>query len=151
MIAFSGPCWRAVPAGRAHRSLDGTVRAGRYNRPGERALYVSGSREGVAAAMARYPDAPRTVIRLTVEAAQVVDLRDAVTCSVLGIAAERLTEDWMAALDRGEEPASWTVADRVREAGADGLIERSRHAPAAFHLVLFRWNEAGAPRVAVAG
>ena len=56
----------------------------------------------------------------------------------------------MAALDRGEEPPSWTVSDRARAIGAAGLIDPSRRAPGAWHLVLFRWNEAGAATVALA-
>ena len=131
--------------------LDGTVLAGRYNRVGECALYMSSSPEGVAAAMARYGPAARTIVRLEVAAARLVDLRDATACAALGIDPSRAQEDWVAALDRGEEPASWPVADRARTIGADGLIDGSRRAPAAWHLVLFRWNAPGAARVGVIG
>ncbi len=147
---YAGPCWRALAAGREARVLDGTGRAGRYNRPDERTLYMSGSPEGVAAAMARYGEADRTLVRLDVAAEGLVDLRDAVACAALGIDPARAKEDWIAALDRGEEPASWALADRARAIGATGLIDGSRRAPGAWHLVLFRWNEGGAT-VQVAG
>lgn len=147
LTGLAGGCWRAVPAGREAAVLDGTIRAGRYNRPGERTLYMSGSPGGVAAAMARYGRAPRTVVKLVVAADRLVDLRDAAACAALGIDASRVKEDWIAALDRGEEPASWATADRARDMGAQGLIDGSRRAPGAWHLVLFRWNEAGAARV----
>ena len=112
---------------------------------------MSGSAAGVIAAMTRYGDAARTVIRLEVEAEGLVDLRDPAGCAVLGIDPAGSEEDWIAALDRGEEPASWAVADRARAIGATGMIEASRRAPAKWHLVLFRWNEQGGARVDDAG
>lgn len=148
---YAGPCWRAVPTGREAGVLDGTHRAGRYNRPGQRTLYMSGSPEGVAAAMTRYGEARRTLIRLEVTAECLVDLRDAAACAVLGIDRARVKEDWIAALGRGEEPASWAASDRVRMIGATGLIDASRRAPGEWHLALFRWNEAGGAVVKVIG
>ena len=150
MIAFAGPCWRAVVAGHEGGVLEGTVRAGRDNRAGERTLYVSGSPEGVAAAMARYRDAPRTAVPLVVVADDLIDLRDVGACAAHGIDPTRAKEDWNAALDRGEEPPSWRIADQLRATGADGLIDGSRRAPGEAHIVLFRWNRPGAPTVTVA-
>lgn len=149
LIDYAGPCWRAVAVGREAAVLDGAVRAGRYNRPGERTLYMSGSPESVAAAMARYGDAPRALVGLTVEATGLLDLRDRAACAVLGIDPARAKEDWIAALDRDEVPASWTVSNRARAVGAKGLIDRSRRAPGLWHLVLFRWNEPDGARVEV--
>lgn len=146
---FAGPCWRAVAAGGEVGVLDGTVRAGRYNRPGERTLYMSASPAGVAAAMARYGEADRALVRLTVEAEGLVDLRDADACAALAINPGLAKQDWIGACDRGETPTSWVVADRARLEGAAGLIDGSRHAPGQWHLVLFAWNRPGAPRVAV--
>ena len=149
LVGFAGRCWRAVPAGHEAHVLDGTVRVGRYNRPAERTLYLSGSPAGVAAAMTRYGDATRTMVPLQVVAARLVDLRDADACARLGIDVARVGEDWMAALDRGDVPASWTAADRVRAIAADGVIDGSRRLPGAWHLVLFRWNVAGGPYVSI--
>ena len=130
--------------------LDGTIRPGRYNRPGQRTLYMSGSPTGVAAAMARYGDAARTLVRLEVEAGRLVDLRDSAACALLAIDPARAKEDWLAALERGEEPASWRVSDRARAIGAVGMIDGSRRAPEEWHLVLFVWNVAGGAHVSVA-
>ena len=138
---YAGPCWRAVAMGAEGRVLDGTVRAGRYNRPGERTLYMSSSPEGVAAAMARYGEADRALMRLMVEADRLVDLRDRVACAALEIDPAAAKQDWIAALDRGETPPSWRVADRARAVGAAGLIDRSRRAPGQWHLVLFGWGD----------
>lgn len=141
----AGRFWRAVPAGGGEAGvLDGTVRAGRYNRPGQRTLYMSASREGVAAAMVRYGPAERTLMALDVEADRLIDLRDAQACAAHGIDAGRVKEDWIAALDRGEVPASWPVADRARGVGAAGLIDVSSRAPWTWHLVLFGWGGDGA-------
>ena len=39
------------------------------------------------------------------------------------------------------------AGDWIEAQGADGLIDPSRKAPGLWHLVLFRWNVAGAPVV----
>lgn len=140
---YAGPCWRAVMAGQEATVLDGTTKAGRYNRAGERTLYMSGSPAGVAAAMARYGEADRLLVRLDVVAERLVDLRDGAMCVVLGIDPGRVKEDWIAALDRGDEPPSWRVSDRARGLGAIGLIDASRRAPGEWHLILFEWNDGG--------
>ena len=144
MADWAGPCWRAVAAGVEAGFLDGTVRAGRYNRPGQRTLYASGSPAGARAAMARYGDAARTLVQLEVAASGLLDLRTARDDERMAAAT-----DWQAALRDGRTPPSWTVADAARAAGAVGLIEASRHVPALCHLVLFEWNGAGGPTVTV--
>lgn len=149
-VSVRGFCWRAVAAGQEAHALDGTIRTGRYNRPGERTLYMSGSPDGVTAAMARYGDAARTLLRLRIEATSLVDLRNAAACAALRVDPSRAKEDWLAAIERGEEPASWPASDRARAIGAAGLIDASRRAPGAWHLVLFRWNVSSAPHVEVA-
>lgn len=152
LVGFTGLCWRAVAAGQDARVLHGTVKAGRYNRPGERTLYMSSSPAGVAAAMARYGDAERALVRLMVAVdRRLVDLRDLVACAHLSIDPARVKEDWIAALNRGEEPASWAAADQARTIGAMGLIDASRRAPGEWHLVLFGWHEGAGARVTVAG
>jgi RES domain-containing protein len=147
--SYVGTCWRAVLLGDEGRVLDGTERAGRYNRLGQRTLYMSGSQTGVAAAMARYGDVARTLFRLHVEAEPLVDLRDPDACAALMIDPSCAKEDWIAALDRDEEPSSWLVADQVRSTGAIGLIDGSRRAPGEWHLVLFDWNKTGKALVTV--
>ena len=151
LVPYAGPCWRAIAVGQEAQVLDGSDRAARYNRPGERALYMSGSAVGVAAAMARYGDAERVLVRLDVTAGRLLDVRDAAACRVLGVDATLTKVDWLAALERGEEPPSWRVSDRARAVGAQGLIERSRRTPTEWHLVLFRWNEQDGGAVRVAG
>lgn len=149
LISLRSRCWRAVPAGAERAALAGTTKPGRYNRSGERALYMSGSPEGVAAAMRRYGAASRALVPLDVAAERLADLRGAAVCAALGIDQSATRSDWLAALRDGKEPTSWQIADAVRAGGAMGLIEASRHLPDAWHLVLFRWNEPGGARVKV--
>ncbi len=90
------------------------------------------------------------VLGLAVTASGLLDLRDLAACASLGINVARAKEDWIAALDRGEEPPSWRVAEMAQAVGAVGLIDGSRRVPGEWHLVLFRWNEAGGATVTIA-
>ena len=54
---------------------------------------------------------------------------------------------WQEVVAAGETPRSWIVRDRLVGLGANGLIDPSRKSPGLWHLVLFRWNDAGAPTV----
>lgn len=146
-VRLTGLCWRAVPTGGEQVALRGSIHSGRYNRPGQPTLYMSASPEGVAAAMARYGEAERTLVPLRVAAERLIDLRCAAASDILGIDVARAREDWLFATERGMEAPSWAVSDQARAIGADGLIDRSRHAPGEWHLVLFRWNEGLGPMV----
>ena len=139
-VRVRGVCWRAVARGREGSALEGTAGAGRYNRPSERALYMSGSRAGVVAAVARYGAVERVLVRVAVDADGLLDLRDKAACANFGIDPAQAAEDWVTARERGEEPPSWAVADQVRATGAAGLVDPSRRAPELWHLVLFRWT-----------
>ena len=99
--------------------------------------------------MVRYGEAARAVVRLEVAAERLIDLRDAVACAALGIDTAETAKDWLAALARSEEPASWSASDRARMLGAQGLVDGSRHAPGAWHLVMFGWNDPGGARVSI--
>ena len=148
-VAIDGPCWRAVPAGTDGAVLAGTIQPGRWNRPGERTLYMSGSPAGVIAAMTRYGEGPRTIVPLTVSANRLVDLRDPAHLAAMAFAPEMAATDWRAALASGGVPPSWPISDFIRGSGAVGLIDPSRRLPGAWHLVLFRWNVPGAPVVTI--
>jgi RES domain-containing protein len=111
---------------------------------------MSGSPAGVAAAIVRYGEAERSLVGLDVVAERLIDLRDHGMCAELGIDPGRTKEDWIAALDRGEEPASWAISDRARRLGAVGLIDESRRAPREWHLVLFEWDGGAGAKVSIA-
>jgi hypothetical protein len=94
---------------------------------------------------------PRVVIPLLVGPAFVVDQHDEDVCKQLGIQRDLSNAPWRPALAVGQEPPSWRNADAARQAGADGIIDRSRMIPGGWHLNLFRWNDLGGPAVSVCG
>ncbi|MBN9077079.1 MAG: RES family NAD+ phosphorylase [Rhizobiales bacterium] len=127
---------------------------GRYHRPGQTTLYMSPKLEWAMIAVSGYireDGRPRVVVPLLVGEAHVLDQHDEEACRLLGIDRELSNAQWRPALDAGLEPPSWRNADVAREAGADGIIDRSRMIPGGWHVNLFRWNELGGPSVVVAG
>jgi RES domain-containing protein len=142
--------YRAVDPRHRALALDGSRVAGRYSSPTQPALYLSASPEGVEAAMIAHRTAdspPRQVLAFEVEADCIFDLRNHRRCSAVGIDPADAQAPWQDTVAQGREPPSWRVANRLRDLGAHGLIDPSRKAPGLWHLVLFRWNAYGAPRV----
>ena len=127
---------------------------GRYHGPGQHALYMTPKAEWarlVADWYGKRDGYVRVLFPLMLDEAQVLDLGDVAACARLGIDPVRANLSWRGALKVGERPPSWEVADTVRSYGADGLSDRSRMFPGAWHVTLFRWNEPGAPSVEVVG
>ncbi len=147
---ISGTFFRAVDAAHADVALAGSRRAGRYSAPDQPTLYLSASRDGVAAAMIAHGGeaAPmRAVLGFKVMATDIFDLRDgAAIVTVRGAAGDPFA-GWQEPAARGNEPPSWRVRGWIEAQGANGLIDPSRQAPGLWHLVLFRWNVPGAPTV----
>ena len=146
----SGTFFRAVAHDRVAAALAGSHGAGRYAAPHQPTLYLSASREGVAAAMVAHgglSDDTRTVRAFRVEARAIFDLRDdAALARVRGEACEPFGP-WQQQAASGSEPPSWRARKWIEAQGANGLIDPSRQVPGLWHLVLFRWNMPGAPRV----
>lgn len=152
-------------AGRFHRSVradreDSVLApptpdsAGRYHRPGQRALYVTPEPDWAVIAIGRYmfeDGQARVVVPLDISEAWVVDQHDVETCVMLGINADRSNLPWRLSFEQGRDPPSWRNADRARAAGADGIVDRSRGILGGWHVALFRWNEAYGPQVRIAG
>lgn len=93
----------------------------------------------------------RVIFPLLVSQAHVFDLRDKEACLRLGLDREQANVSWRKVLAAGGRPPSWDVADAARGVGADGLIDRSRLRPGAWHVTLFRWNGLNGPRVQLDG
>lgn len=127
---------------------------GRYHAAGQPALYISPRREWAARAgdfNTRADGAPRIVVALALQPAFVFDQHDEAACAALGIDREQSNSSWRESLAEGRRPPSWDTADAVRAIGADGLIDRSRQIAGGWHVVLFRWNQLGGPRISVVG
>ncbi len=145
-----GIFYRSVLAADLDRALDGSIQPGRYSRANQKTLYLSASREGVAAALmahARPGDPERRVVAVKVAADLIFDLHDDLACRQADIDRDQAFADWQRLVAEGQTPPSWAVADRVRALGANGLIDPSRHAPGLWHMVLFRWNVPGGAKV----
>lgn len=150
MIEVNGTFFRAVDPAHIGTAFAGSRAAGRYNAAEQRTLYLSASREGVAAALIKHSspgDRERAIVAARVTASDILDLRDARSCREYGIDPEDAFGDWHAELGKGARPASWSVRDRAERLGAQGLIDPSRKRPGLWHLTLFKWNEPGAPTV----
>ena len=147
-----GIFYRAVDPAFADRALTGSSSVGRYSWPAAPALYLSASREGVAAAMIAHRDerSPQlSVLAVEVEATRIADLRDHAELARLGIDPADAAAEWQAAAAAGRTPPSWRVRSALETQGAHGLIDPSRRRPGLWHLTLFAWNRPGAPTVSL--
>ena len=156
LLEMNGQFYRTVSVNQTDQVLapPSLQSAGRYHRHGQKALYMSPSLDWARRAVSGYmreDNKPRFGFTLDLRGAQVVDQRSLSVCRDIGIDREMSKRPWRQALQEGREPDSWQVSDRVRELGADGLIDVSRHIPNGWHLVLFRWNENDGPQVRVTG
>ena len=142
--------WRVLFADENERALE-SARApeGRFHRSGQVALYASLSQAGAWGAVEPYRragDRERVAVPLIVRAT-VADATDRAAAARLGVNSADCEVDWRAQRLAGVRPESWRASDRVRAAGLDGLLYRSRRQPERRHLVLFRWNQPGAARL----
>jgi RES domain-containing protein len=156
LASIEGRFYRITRADRAHLVLEPPrpVDCGRYHAPGQTALYMSATAEWARVAVSGYmreDGLARMVFPLLVAKANVLDLRDEEACLRLGLDRELANVSWRKTLAASGRPPSWDVADAVRRTNADGLIDRSRLRPGAWHVTLFRWNALGGPRVQLDG
>ena len=146
----SGSFYRAVDPAHRAAALAGSRSAGRYSTSDLPTLYLSASRDGVAAAMIAHTGARSpTLDVLTVEvtADRIVDLRAHEALRSLGIDPADASSEWQGIVAAGGSPPSWRVRETLERRGAHGLIDPSRRRPDLWHLVLFRWNRPGTPSV----
>jgi RES domain-containing protein len=138
--------WRIVSPRWHHAPLsgDGAARhGGRWNRPGVPALYMS---ETLETAVAEYQQElgvrPGTFVVYEVAGARAADLIDGRAARL-----EEILGPWkeLAFVQRAE-PATWRMADDLRYRFDGVRVPSARHA-GGVNLVLWRWNEAGGPRV----
>ena len=153
--AVDGIFFRIVFATDADDGLAGArAPEGRFHHAGEAALYLSPTVAWAKRAIAPYrtvTDPPRVAVPLRIERAVVVDLRDTAACAARGIDPADAAKPWQPQRRNAQPADSWRVADAVRVSGVDGMICPARSSAGRWHIVLFRWNAAGAARVSVAG
>lgn len=141
---LAGRWFRLLTPRWAHAPLSGdgaAITGGRLNRPRQRALYLS---EDLRTAWAEYQQAaylprPGTIAVYEVQAVRVADLDDPAVAAEFGIGEEDLRCVWrqLWRIER-REPPTWSLADRLITAGAQGALYRSVVHPAGRNLVLWQ-------------
>ncbi len=121
---------------------------GRWNRPGQKALYLADSH---ATAIAEFHQAyvfPGTLIAADIVSDAIVDLTDGRGGAIDEHVQDAVDAHWLriAQID-GETPPSWEIADEWMTAGADGALVPSSQNRGGTNLVLWRWGEDGGAEV----
>ena len=150
---LDGRFWRILSPRWAHDPLSGAGAArhgGRWNRPGQPALYLS---QELDTATAEYQQEvgtrPGTFVAYEVAAATLYDLTSADGAIALGLSPADLVAPWKEiAFVKHREPPGWIIADRLAKVG-DGLLVPSVQRPGGVNLVLWRWNGEAGPTVTV--
>lgn len=140
------PRWASEPLSGASAAKCG----GRWNAPGQPALYLS---EDHATAFAEYMqdlDRPGLFTPYHVEANHIVDLCDSSVRAELDVAEATILGAWktLARIEK-QRPPTWTIAANLLAIGADGVRVPSAQQVRGVSLVLWRWNTNDAARVAV--
>jgi RES domain-containing protein len=155
LTPLSGRFYRIVLRDDLARLLNGAKSPeGRFHHHGQSALYLSPTPEAAGHAVAPYlraGDGPRVVAPLRLTGARICDLRVAATRTTLGLAGHEADVPWLPEREAGLPTTTWIASDAARAQGADGMIYTARSAPARWHLVLFRWNVAGAAHLTADG
>lgn len=81
------------------------------------------------------------IVKVSVVAEKIFDLRNADALLATGIDINDAIAPWQETEKAGGIPSSWQVRARLESLGMNGLIDPSRKAPGLWHLVLFSWNE----------
>lgn len=137
------PRWAFAPD-----SGDGAAATGgRFNRTGLPALYTSCRFETAwleAQQGFTLKPAPLTICAYEVDCKDLADLTDPAVCVELGVRAADLACAWMDFRDRGVDPPTWTLADRLIAGGVSGIRVRSFAAGADpgrdTNVIFWRWS-----------
>lgn len=141
--SLDGLFYRIVTQDRAAQALSPAISPeGRFHHSAQPTLYVSSRPDWAEHAIAAYvrdSDPPRVICELHLTAAKVLDLRDPAHCTAAHIDPTLAAIPWLPQRAQGLPASTWTVSDRARALGADGMIYTARSEPTRWHLVLFRW------------
>jgi len=137
-------CYRVIAPVYAGTPLSGMGAArqgGRFNRPGQEALYLSMNE---ATALAEYKQdnpwlPPGTICTFFVRNMQVMDFSAGFTPEHWPPLWADFAVDWRAEwFGKATEPPTWYMADDVVAAGFDGLLFPSQAHPGGVNLVIYR-------------
>lgn len=148
-MRFVGTCYRGHDPKWAFSPLSGDGAAsqgGRFNEAGAPALYLALTTAGIFVEMSHgfaHRFDPLTVCTYEVNCNDIVDLRTKKTRRTAGIALSDLACGWKDDLTNGRNPTSWSVARRLINNGAAGILVPSFAVGARrgmSNLVLWRWG-----------
>lgn len=143
---FTAPLWRMIHPARQREPFSGEgarLYGGRWNPKGWPALYLATDHAtAVAEYYQSYPK-PGMLIPYTLQADTIADLTNGRGGPADDHVVEALTADWktVARID-GQMPPSWTLAQDLIAAGAEGALVPSVQNRGAVNLVLWRWHDA---------
>lgn len=131
-------------SGKPRSGMGAARRGGRFNRPGQEALYLS-SDEATALAEYRQDNPwlpPGTICTFFVNALRVADFSAGFDPDHWPSLWANFDVDWRAEwFDSGNEPPTWYMADDVVAANLDGIMFPSQVHPGGVNLVLYRSSE----------
>ena len=148
--AFRGRFWRMLAPRWAFDPLSGAGAAragGRWNAPGQAALYFSDSHATAIAEYQQNLPRPGTLTAYDVDAQDILDLCDPAVRQAVGLDEPFLRQPWKQVRDvQRQRPSCWDFVAAVATGGWQGLHVPSVQALGT-NLVLWRWNETDAPVV----
>ena len=148
-MRFVGDAYRAHNPQWSFEPLSGegaAIHGGRFNRKGIPALYLAGSVVGAVTEASQgfvHKLEPCVLCTYEVDCEDIVDLRDDAGQAAEGVSGDDLACAWMFVALTGGTPPTWTLADRLMERGAAGVLTPSFARGAqkdAWNIVLWRWT-----------
>lgn len=131
-------------AGKPRSGMGAARRGGRFNRPGQEALYLSSDE---ATALAEYKQdnpwlPPGTICTFFLNALRVADFGAGFDPKCWPPLWADFDVDWRAEwFDKSNEPPTWYMADDVVAGGLDGILFPSQANPGGTNLVIYRSSE----------
>lgn len=152
-VAIDRACWRVLTPRWASEPLSGggaAKRGGRWNEPGQPALYFSEDHTTAFAEYMQDLERPGLFTPYHVEAERIVDLCDSAVRAAIGVDETAMLCAWKAiARIEKQRPPTWAIAAALLAGGADGVRVPSAQRASGVNIVLWRWNEPASPRVTV--
>jgi RES domain-containing protein len=147
MLNIEARFWRMLDVKWQKEPLSGAGAAragGRWNRPGEPALYLGQDHSAAIAEFHQDVLRPGTLAAYDVRSNAIVDLTDPATRQTLEIEASDLDCLWKTLWGvLGQVPPTWEIAKRLCADGAHGALVPSIQQRGATNLVLWKWSEDG--------